>query len=140
MAGQWAPRIARAALEASGWSCGGAEEPFDYECCRIPFGRPCYRIKVVSGEKAFNSTMQRAVERAGARPGSPCIILTLQGYWQGSHERDLGPCKWLDAVATWRWITGDPKAYKRFLDTLYQTLRPYRRVLQERVNQLRMKR
>ncbi len=130
LAGQWAPRILRVALESCGWRCTGAAEPFDLRCCG--FGS-CYRVKVVSGEKAFNSTTIRAVMEAAAGTGSPCIILTVQGYWRGSHEREVGPCRWLDAIATWKWVTGDPRGYRRFLDILYGEAAPYRRRLWERI-------
>lgn len=99
---------------------------WDYRCLRDN-GRETrtYTIKMVSGAKAFNSTMRRRVEEESARLQNP-VVLTATGVFERDHYEEIGKAYWLDAPATWLLLTGSPRGYKRFLDTLFEVGKPYR--------------
>jgi hypothetical protein len=102
---------------------------WDYKCVRDN-GREVrtFTVKVVSGPKAFNSTMRRRVEEESKALPTP-IVLTLTGTFEATHVTLVGSAYWLDAPATWLFLTWNPRGYKKFLDMLYQAGARYRRAI-----------
>lgn len=97
-------------------------KPFDFS--GLLRGRE-YSVKVVSGEKAFNSSVRRTVAEASLNYVNP-IILTVQGdYFEA---RTIGKAVWHSAPASWRMVAG-PKAYAKFKDIVFEEARPFREAI-----------
>jgi len=85
-----------------------------------------YYVKVVAGDRAFNSSVRRTVEDASRdfRGGSGSIvILTLQG--KRFDPVKLGFATWYDAEASWRIVAG-PNSYNVFRNMVYDVANKYR--------------
>jgi hypothetical protein len=80
-------------------------------------------VKVVSGDKAFNSSVRARVAEASAAYSNP-VILTLQGRY--FRPVRVGKALWLSAPASWRFVTGDAEAYRRFAQIVFSVARRYR--------------
>jgi hypothetical protein len=96
-----------------------ADEPFDFS--GYLRGRRM-TVKVVSGSRAFNTKMRRAVEEASYSFENPYILTVQGGYFQ---PRQVGAAVWLSAPASWKLVAGEG-AYRRFLDIVYEEAKPYR--------------
>jgi len=105
------------------------DKPWDMRVdCR---GRT-YTVKIVLSPRTLNSTLRQRVERESTRMTNP-IILTLTGLFNGQREQQLGNARWLDAGATWYWLSGERGAYRKFLAILYDEAYPLRRELLSRI-------
>ncbi|WP_288005847.1 hypothetical protein [Thermofilum sp.] len=85
-----------------------------------------YYVKVVAGDRAFNSSVKRTVEDASRdfREGSGnIVILTLQG--KRFDPVKVGFATWYDAEASWRIVAG-PNSYSVFRNMVYNVANRYR--------------
>jgi uncharacterized membrane protein YgcG len=85
-----------------------------------------YYVKVVAGDRAFNSSVKRTVEDASRdfRGGSGnIVILTLQG--KRFDPVRVGFATWYDAEASWRIVAG-PNSYNVFRNMVYNVANKYR--------------
>jgi len=81
-----------------------------------------HTVKVVSGKRAFNSSVRRAVEEASLRHIRP-VILTVQGdYFE---PRQVGKATWYSAPASWRMVAGEG-GYRTFRDIVFEEARAFR--------------
>jgi len=94
-------------------------KPFDFS--GLLRGRE-YSVKVVSGERAFNSAVRRAVADASASYRSPVILTVQGGYFEAKR---VGRAVWYSAPASWRMVAGEG-AYRRFRDIVFEEARRYR--------------
>ena len=62
-----------------------------------------YTVKVVSGEKAFNSSVRKTVEEASFRYVNPVILTVQGGYFEA---RTVGKAVWYSAPASWKMVAG----------------------------------
>jgi len=82
-----------------------------------------YTVKVVSGKRAFNSSVRRAVEEASHRCIRP-VILTVQGdYFE---PRQVGKAVWYSAPASWKMVAGNG-AYRKFRGIVFEEARAFRK-------------
>lgn len=98
------------------------EKPFDFIGTLRRSGT-VFSVKAVTGDQAFNSTLQQRIKEVSFTLRNP-RILTLQGALFG--YRVVGRALWLDPHRSWLLVTGDPSAYKTFRDIVFEEARPYR--------------
>jgi len=103
--------------------------PFDFS--GVIWGRK-YWVKVVSGDEAFNKPTRDHVASESELYDNP-IILTLQGEYFESVE--VGRAVWLSAPSSWKFVTGESGAYKKFRDIVYAVAMKYRNKVWEVLKQ-----
>ena len=96
--------------------------PFDFEGEINGF---TYQVKVVSGDKAFNSAVRDRVARASFKYYKP-IILTIQGEF--FEPQLVGRAIWYSAPHSW-WMIGGEGSYKRFINIVYNNALKYRDIV-----------
>jgi len=100
-----------------------APEPFDF---RGTLRGRLYVVKVVTGPRAFNSTLRRRVEEASYDLPAAVepVVLTLQGPYFEPEE--VGRAVWLSAPSSWKLVTGESGAYRAFRDVVFEEARRWR--------------
>jgi len=114
--GSYAPRF----FEAFFTAVNRLTPPFDFEG---ELRGKVYQVKVVTGPRAFNSTLRDRVGVESLKYPNP-IILTLQGEY---FERQMiDRAVWMCSYDSWEFVTGEPYAYSTFRDIVYDVAREYR--------------
>jgi uncharacterized membrane protein YgcG len=126
--GAYAPRLFRPFFDDT----SDLRPPFDF--MGYLDGR-LYHVKVVAGDRAFNSSVRKTVEEASrdyarivrtetgyAQLGN-IVILTVQG--KRFEPVKVGYATWYDAEASWRLVAG-PNGYSTFRSLVYDVAGRYR--------------
>jgi len=117
--GEYAPRLFRPFFD----NVSELKPPFDF--MGYLNGR-LYYVKVVTGDRAFNSSVKRTVEEAGRElrgSSGSIVILTVQG--KKFDPVKVGFATWFDAETSWRIVAG-PGSYGVFRDLVYDVANRYR--------------
>jgi len=116
MLGSYAPRF----FQVFFTNVSQLKPPFDFEG---ELRGKVYQVKVVTGDRAFNSTLRDRVSMESFKYPNP-IILTLQG--RNFQPQLIGKAPWYSAYESWNFVTGEPWAYRQFRDIVFEVAREYR--------------
>lgn len=117
--GDYAPRFFRPFFD----NVSELKPPFDFMGY---INGKLYYVKVVAGDRAFNSSVKRTVEDASRElrgSSGNIVILTVQG--KKFDPVKVGFATWFDAETSWRIVAG-PNSYGVFRDLVYDVANRYR--------------
>ena len=117
--GDYAPRFFRPFFD----NVSELKPPFDFMGY---LNGKLYNVKVVAGDKAFNSSVKRTVEDASRElrgSSGNIVILTVQG--KKFDPVKVGFATWFDAETSWRIVAG-PNSYNMFRNMVYDVANRYR--------------